>query len=60
MRTRRKKTGRFLGMPYDWRRRSERKDTSKPDDSRLLVPKKFGWGYTINLAALKRRRRRAR
>jgi Family of unknown function (DUF5808) len=48
-----KKKGEFLGMPYDWRplndegRREEQQQ--RPDNQSLFVPKRFGWGYTINL-----------
>jgi hypothetical protein len=46
--------GRFLGIPYDlrrptWRRARER--MFNPDDSRLLTPHSFGWGYSLNLGA---------
>ena len=61
--TRKTKTGRFLGLPYDWRRptrRRLREGLWNPDEPRLLVPKTYGWGYSLNLAALKRRRRRKR
>jgi uncharacterized protein DUF5808 len=55
--------GRFLGLPYDWRRPTRerlRRGIRRPDDDRVLVPKAFGWGYRVNLAALRRRRRRHR
>jgi len=50
--------GRFLGLPYNWRRpiRDEAgKGIWDPDDRRILTPKNCGWGYGINFAALKRR-----
>jgi len=50
--------GRFLGIPYNWKRPTRedvRKGVWNPDDRRILTPKKYGWGYGINLAALARR-----
>jgi hypothetical protein len=50
--------GRFVGLPYNWRRptRDEAgKGVWDPDDRRILTPKNYGWGYGINFAALKRR-----
>jgi Family of unknown function (DUF5808) len=50
--------GRFLGIPYNWSRPT-RRDVAKglwdPDDSRVLTPKSYGWGYGVNFAALLRR-----
>ena len=54
-----KKTGTFLGVPYDWRRPTVARVKSRwwnPKDRRLFTPKSFGWGYDINLARLLRRR----
>jgi hypothetical protein len=54
-------TGRFLGIPYDWRRPTWQRLRARiwnPDNPRLFVPRAFGWGYTINFAALLRRVRR--
>jgi hypothetical protein len=48
-------TGRFLGLPYDWRRPTwsrVRERAWNPHDPRLLTPKSFGWGYDINFYAL--------
>ena len=44
--------GRFLGMPYDWRRPTARKVKHRlwNPGGPLLSPKVFGWGYTLNLA----------
>lgn len=44
--------GRFLGMPYDWRRPTGRKVRQRlwNPGGPLLSPKVFGWGYTLNLA----------
>ena len=51
--------GRFLGLPYNWRRPirdgAGKKSARDPDDRRILTPKNYGWGYGINFAALKRR-----
>ena len=59
-----KRTGTFLGMPYDWRRPSLRRirdEVFNRDEPKFIVPKSYGWGYGINLAApiARRRRRRA-
>jgi hypothetical protein len=59
----RERHGRFLGLPYDWRRLTRariRKRLWNPDEPRVLVPKAFGWGYGINFAALWRRLTRRR
>jgi hypothetical protein len=55
-----RKTGTFLGVPYDWRRPTRARIKSRwwnPDDPRVLTPRAFGWGYDINLARLLRRGR---
>jgi Family of unknown function (DUF5808) len=52
------RTGRFLGLPYDWRRPTWARFKSRwwnPSDRRLLTPKAFGWGYDLNLFELARR-----
>lgn len=57
-----KRTGTFLGLPYDWRRPSLKRlrgELFNRDEPRFLVPKSHGWGYGINLAAPIARRRRA-
>jgi len=49
--------GRFLGMPYDFRRPTwerVRHTTWNPDDRRVFVGKAYGWGYDVNFAALLR------
>jgi hypothetical protein len=54
------KQGRFLGLPYDWRRPTRQRIKSRawnPDDPRIFVPKAFGWGLSINFYALLRRLR---
>ncbi len=50
-----KKTGTFLGVPYDWRRPTLERTKQRwwnPDEPRLFVPRVFGWGYDMNLARL--------
>ncbi len=54
------RTGRFLGVPYDWRRPTVARVKERwwnPGDPRLFTPKTFGWGYDVNLARLLRRKR---
>lgn len=54
------KTGTFWGMPYDWRKPTLARFKStmwNPATDRIMVPKDFGWGYSINLHALGRRLR---
>jgi hypothetical protein len=54
------KTGKFLGVPYDWRRPTLARIKSRwwnPEDPRLFTPRSFGWGYDINLARLLGRRK---
>jgi hypothetical protein len=53
--TRRQKVGTFAGIPYDWRLPTAsviRERFWNPGDPRVLTPKVFGWGWSINLAAL--------
>ena len=53
-----RKQGRFLGLPYDWRRPTRERIKARawnPDDPRVFVPKAFGWGLSINFYALLRR-----
>jgi Family of unknown function (DUF5808) len=55
------KTGRFLWMPYDWRRPTVKRVKSRwwnPREPRFIVPKSFGWGWSFNLARLARRKPR--
>ncbi len=47
--------GKFLGMPYDWRRLTRKRvrdELWNPIESRVFVPKAYGWGYGVNFAAL--------
>jgi hypothetical protein len=49
------RTGTFLGAPYDWRRPTKRRYKQRlwnPDESRVLTPRVFGWGYDINFYRL--------
>jgi hypothetical protein len=51
----RRRQGRFLGLPYDLRKPSRERVRSRwwnKSDSRVFVPKVFGWGYGVNFAAL--------
>jgi hypothetical protein len=54
------RTGRFLGVPYDWRAKGFLSRLKQrwwnPADPRLFTPKTFGWGYDINLARVLRRK----
>jgi hypothetical protein len=52
------KTGRFLGIPYDWRKPTlERlkRGAWDPEQRRILIPKVYGWGYGINFYEVARR-----
>jgi uncharacterized protein DUF5808 len=56
MRTNRQ--GRWLGIPYDWRRPSGERIRNRMwnrDDRRVFPPKSYGWGYTVNFAEVARR-----
>jgi Family of unknown function (DUF5808) len=47
-----KGTGKYLGLPYDWRRPTWERVQSRwwnPTDRRIFTPKAFGWGFDINL-----------
>ena len=49
------KTGKFLGIPYDWRRLTVARLKSRVwnrNDHRLFAPRSYGWGYTINFYRL--------
>jgi len=57
-----KASGKFLGVPYDWRRPTLARFKERwwnPDEPRLLVPKVFGVGWDINLARLLGRKPKA-
>ncbi len=54
------KTGKFLGIPYDWRKPTPerfKKGIWDPEERRLFIPKVYGWGYGINLWEVARRLR---
>jgi hypothetical protein len=47
--------GKFMGVPYDWTRPTLARMKERlwnPDEPRVLVPKVFGWGWSINFARL--------
>lgn len=49
------KTGKFMGVPYDWRRPTIARFKQRwwnPSDRRLFTPKMFGWGFDVNFARL--------
>ena len=50
------RTGKFLGVPYDFRRRGFkarlRQRWWNPAEPRLFTPKTYGWGWDVNLARL--------
>jgi hypothetical protein len=51
-------TGKFLGIPYDWRRPTWERYKSRwwnTKDRRIVMPRAFGWGYDFNLAEVARR-----
>jgi hypothetical protein len=53
-----KKTGKFLGVPYDlrWPTWSVIKERSwNPKDHRIFTPHVFGWGWSINFYEVARR-----
>jgi hypothetical protein len=53
-----KPRGRFLGVPYDFRRstwKRIRRNMWNPHDRRVFVDRAYGWGYDVNFAALWRR-----
>jgi hypothetical protein len=55
-----RRTGTFLGAPYDWRRPTFARLKERwwnGDDRRVITPKAFGWGYDTNLRELARRLR---
>jgi len=53
-----KRTGRFLGIPYDWRAPTAERTRERwwnTEEHRIFTPKVFGWGYDVNLAEVARR-----
>jgi hypothetical protein len=50
--------GKFLGVPYDWRRPTWARYQSRlwnPKERRIVVPRAFGWGWDFNFAEIARR-----
>lgn len=50
--------GKMLGVPYDFRRPTLariRERMWNPDDPRVVTPRVFGVGWTLNLATLRER-----
>ncbi len=43
---------RFFGMPVDWDSKHPFKNLWNGDDDRIILPKGFGVGYTINFHAV--------
>jgi hypothetical protein len=55
-----KGTGKFLGVPYDWRRPTAARFKSRwwnDGDERIFTPRWYGWGYDVNVAQVLRRLR---
>lgn len=52
--------GRFLGLPYDFRRPTTARLRARAwnrEDPRLITPKTWGWGGSINLYGVAHPRR---
>ncbi len=52
------KSGKAMGVPYDFRMPTLERIKERmwnPDDERIIVPRVFGVGWTLNLAQLKRK-----
>jgi hypothetical protein len=52
------RTGKFLRMPYDWRRPTVARVKSRwwnRRDRRIFTPKSYGWGYDVNFYEVARR-----
>lgn len=55
----RSRTGKFLGMPYNWQRPTRERYRSSywnPDEPQIITPRPFGWGYAVNFYRLLHRR----
>jgi hypothetical protein len=51
----RSRTGKFLGVPYDWRPLTKARLKERwwnPAEPRFVVPRAYGWGWAFNLARL--------
>lgn len=49
------KTGKFWGVPYDWRKPTWARYKSRlwnPAEPRLWLPRAYGWGYDLNFYRL--------
>ena len=52
------KTGRVLGVPYDWRKPTRerlKRGVWDPEQRRMFIPKVYGWGYGIDFYEVARR-----
>ncbi len=52
------KSGKVLGIPYDFRKPTLERIRERmwnPEDERVIVPRVFGVGWTLNLAQLKKK-----
>jgi hypothetical protein len=50
-----KRVGKFLGVPYDWRKPTRARYRSRlwnPNEPRLIMPRAWGWGYDLNFYRL--------
>jgi hypothetical protein len=57
--TKRSRTGKFLGVPYDWNRPTKARFKQRmwnADEPRVLTPRSFGWGYDVNFYRLLHKR----
>jgi hypothetical protein len=55
------KTGKFLGVPYDWRRPTKARYRSRlwnPNEPKFVTPRAWGWGYDYNFYRLFHRSKR--
>jgi hypothetical protein len=52
-----KKQGKFLGMPFDWRRpdKDRLKANAWDKNGKVVTPKTVGWGYGLNFRAIWKR-----
>ncbi|MGY4100196.1 DUF5808 domain-containing protein [Nocardia sp. R16R-3T] len=47
--------GAFLSIPYDWRKPTRQRFRARmwnPADGRILTPRAYGWGYSLNFYRL--------
>ena len=53
-----RRTGKFLGIPYDWRRPTAARVKLRwwnRRDRRIFTPKSYGWGFDVNFYEVARR-----